>query len=378
MNLNIYIVRNDVKLFLFVLFMEEKTMNRQLMNFKLTEFAATVKNQKGGKWTQFSATKQQLKTAKLRLLALTSKTSHMAVVGYNVTGAIEESDVAPAAQIITGEGEIRGTNFVYTNQSLAYVENIIRDCIVVSYNFETDEEAAEDYTIEGIKYATIAMSAASLRNGKRLIVPKDRLDFWLPKIRKANNGIGFFDRIVELSVGKATKMSTYANLWSANGREIPLDLSKDCIMIFNDMSLGNESELDGQSYHNHWWFCREYGVPTDVNAYLQVRVSSCTKTGSIPMRSMKEWFQLATEIEQENVQSLSQIDKGYDGPQKVWIVGNPTGELVYVTDFNGFKAVPQFIEPTENKFKVLQVIKATQATTSGQMHQHDYNNYNRD
>ena len=43
------------------------------------------------------------------------------------------------------------------------------------------------------------------------------------------------------------------------------NLSKDCIMIFNDMSLGNESELDGQSYHNHWWFCREYGVPTDVN-----------------------------------------------------------------------------------------------------------------
>lgn len=42
-------------------------MNRQVMNFKLSEFAATVKNQKGGKWTQFSATKQQLKTAKLRL-----------------------------------------------------------------------------------------------------------------------------------------------------------------------------------------------------------------------------------------------------------------------------------------------------------------------
>lgn len=353
-------------------------MNRQIMNSKLTEFAETVKNQKSGKWTQFSATKQQLKTAKLRLLVLTSKISHMTVVGYNVTGAIEESDVAPAAQIITGEGEIRDTNFVYTNQSLAYVENIIRDCIVVSYNFETDEEAAEDYTIEGVEYATIAMSAASLRNGKRLIVPKDRLDFWLPKIKKANNGIGFFDHIVELSVGKATKMSTYANLWSANGREIPLDLSKYCIMIFNDMSLGNESELDGQSYHNHWWFCREYGVPTDVNAYLQVRVSSCTKTGSTPMRSMKEWFQLAAEIEQENVESLSQVDKGYDGPQKVWIVGNPTGELVYVTDFNGFKAVPQFIDPKDNKFKVLQIIKATQATTSGQMYQHDFNLYTRD
>lgn len=353
-------------------------MNRQVMNFNLSEYANTVKNQRGGKWTQFSATKQQLKTAKLRLLALTSKTSHMAVVGYNVTGAIEESDVAPAAQIITGEGEVRGTNFVYTNQSLAYVENIIRDCIVVSYNFETDEEATEDYTIEGVEYATIAMSAASLRNGKRLIVPKDRLDFWLPKVKRANNGIGFFNHIVELSVGKATKMSTYANLWSANGREISLDLSKDCIMIFNDMSLGSESELDGQSYHNHWWFCRNYGIPADVNAYLQVRVSSCTKTGSTPMRDMSGWFQLAAKIEQENVESLSQVDKGYDGPQKVWIVGNSTGELVYVTDFNGFKAVPQFIEPTKNKFKVLQVIKATQATTSGQMYQHDFNLYTRD
>ena len=96
------------------------------------------------------------------------------------------------------------------------------------------------------------------------------------------------------------------------------------------------------------------------------------------MRDMSGWFQLAAEIEQENVQSLSQIDKGYDGPQKVWIVGNPLGELVYVTDFNGFKAVPQFIEPAENKFKVLQVIKATQATTSGQMYQHDFNSYIRD
>ena len=96
------------------------------------------------------------------------------------------------------------------------------------------------------------------------------------------------------------------------------------------------------------------------------------------MRDISGWFQMAAEIEQENVESLSQIDKGYDGPQKVWIVGNPTGELVYVTDFNGFKAVPQFIEPTENKFKVLQVIKATQATTSGQMYQHDFNSYSRD
>lgn len=353
-------------------------MNRQVMNFNLTQYAETVKNQKGGKWTQCSGTKQNLKTAKMRLLVLTSRTSHMAIVGYNVTGAIEESDVAPAAQVVIGEGEIRDLDFVYTNKSLSYVEDIIRDCIIIAYSFDTDEEATQTYTIEGVEYATIAMSAASLRNGKRLVVPKDRLDFWMPKIQKANNGIGFFDHIVELSVGKATKMSTYANLWSANGREINLDLSKDCIMIFNDMSLGNESELDGQSYHNHWWFCREYGVPTDVNAYLQVRVSSCTKTGSTPMRDMSGWFQMAAEIEQENVESLSQIDKGYDGPQKVWIVGNPLGELVYVTDFNGFKAVPQFIEPSENKFKVLQVIKATQATTSGQMYQHDFNEYSRD
>lgn len=352
-------------------------MNRQKKNFMLTEFANTVRDVPSGDWMQFSATKQDLKTAKIRLLYLTSRDSHMTIVGYNVTGAIEESDVVPAAEVLTGVGEVREDDFIYTNKSLMLVEEIIRDCIIVAYNFDTDEEAMQTYTIEGIEYSTIAMSAASLRNGKRLVVPKDRLDFWLPKIKAANNGIGFFDHIVELSVGKATKTSTYANLWSANGREVELDLSKDCIMIFNDMSLGNESELDGQSYHSHYWFCKNYGVPTDVNAYLQVRVSSCTKTGSTPMRNMSRWFQMASEIEQENVESLSQVDKGYDGPQKVWIVGNPTGELVYVTDFNGFKAVPQFIEPANNKFKVLQIIKATQATASGQMHQHDFNEYAR-
>jgi hypothetical protein len=352
-------------------------MNRQKKNFMLAEFANTVKNVRSGDWTQFSATKQDLKTAKIRLLYLTSRDSYMTIVGYNVTGAIEESDVAPAAEVLGGIGEIREDSFVYTNRSISLIEDIIRDCIIIAYNFDTDEEAMKAYTIEGVEYSTIAMSAASLRNGKRLVVPKDRLDFWLPKIQAANNGIGFFDNIVELSVGKATKMSTYANLWSANGREVTLDLTKDCIMIFNNLSLGNQNEMDGQSYHNHWWFCREYGVPTDINAYLQVRVSSCTKTGSSPMRNMNGWFKMATKIKQENVQSLSQVDKGYDGPQKVWIVGNPAGELVYVTDFNGFKAVPQFIEPTENNFKVLQVIKATQATASGQMHQHDFNEYAR-
>lgn len=350
-------------------------MNRQKKNFMLAEFANTVRNVRSGNWTQFSATKQDLKTAKIRLLYLTSHDSHMTIVGYNVTGAIEESDVAAAAEVLTGIGEIRGDDFVYTNRSLSLIENIIRDCIIIAYNFDTDEEAMQTYTIEGIEYSTIAMSAASLRNGKRLVVPKDRLNFWLPKIKAANNGIGFFDNIVELNVGKATKISTYANLWSANGREVKLNLSKDCIMIFNDMSLGDESELDGQSYHNHWWFCREYGVPTDVNVYLQVRISSCTKTGSTPMKNMQRWFQLAAEIEQENVESLSQVNKDYIGPQKVWIIGNPLGELVYITDFNGFKAVPQFIEPASNKFKVLQVIKATQATASGQMYQHDFNEY---
>ena len=350
-------------------------MNRQKKNFMLEEFSNTVRDVRSGDCTQFSSTKQDFKTAKIRLLYLTSRDSYMTIVGYNVTGAIEESDVVPVAEILTGIGEVREDNFVYTNKSLMLVEEIIRDCIIIAYNFDTDEEAMQTYTIEGVEYSTIAMSAASLRNGKRLVVPKDRLNFWLPKIKAANNGIGFFDYIVELSVGKATKISTYANLWSANGREVELDLSKDCIMIFNDMSLGNESELDGQSYHNHYWFCHNYGVPTDVNAYLQVRVSSCTKTGSTPMRNMSRWFQLAAEIKQENVQSLSQVDKGYDGPQKVWIVGNPAGELVYVTDFNGFKAVPQFINPRDNKFKVLQVIKATQATASGQMHQHDFNEY---
>ena len=241
-------------------------MNRQKKNFMLTEFANTVRDIPSGDWMQFSATKQDLKTAKIRLLYLTSRDSHMTIVGYNVTGAIEESDVVPAAEVLTGIGEIREDDFVYTNKSLMLVEEIIRDCIIIAYNFDTDEEAMQTYTIEGVEYSTIAMSAASLRNGKRLVVPKDRLGFWMPKIKKANNGIGFFDNIVELSVGKATKMSTYANLWSANGREVSLDLSKDCIMIFNNLSLGNEDEMDGQSYHNHWWFCREYGVPTDTNA----------------------------------------------------------------------------------------------------------------
>lgn len=352
-------------------------MNRQKKNFMCTEFANSVRHIPSGDWTQFSATKQDLKTAKIRLLYLTSRDSYMTIVGYNVTGAIEESDVAPAAEVLTGIGEIREDDFVYTNKSLMSVEEIIRDCIIVAYNFDTDEEATKTYTIHGVEYGTIAMSAASLRNGKRLIVPKERLEFWLPKIKAANNGIGFFDNIVELNIGKATKMSTYANLWSANGKEVSLDLSKDCIMIFNDMSLGSESELDGQSYHNHWWFCREYGVPSDVNAYLQVRVSSCTKTGSTPMHNMSRWFNVAAEIEQENIQSLSEINRDYKGPQKVWIVGNPAGELVYVTDFNGFKAVPQFINPKNNKFKVLQVIKATQATASGQMYQHDFNEYAR-
>ena len=43
-------------------------MNRQKKNFMCTEFANSVRHIPSGDWTQFSATKQDLKTAKIRLL----------------------------------------------------------------------------------------------------------------------------------------------------------------------------------------------------------------------------------------------------------------------------------------------------------------------
>ena len=69
--------------------------------------------------------------------------------------------------------------------------------------------------------------------------------------------------------------------------------------------------------------------------------------------------------------SLSEVDRDYSGNEPaVWIVGNPCGKLLYVTDFNGLKAVPGYIAPEENTFKVLQIIESTQAKVSSQLIQH--------
>lgn len=336
------------------------------------KYAAIKKEESSGKWLQHKATLQELKTANIRCLIISEENCILDIVGANVTGAITMEDVKKSSVIIKGKGMNFDGDYRLTEKSMISVENIIDDLLLVVGNFKNAEDAACKFTFEGKRYMPISLSASALRQGKRFMVEESLLSKWLQKLKDTNHGIGSFDKAMVLKVGKATKLSTYGNLWSANGKEFKVDLNEYCFMIFDNMAIfGNEDNMDGQSYHSHFDFCELYGCPKDIPLYLQVRISGCTKTGSLPVKDMSGFWSLAAECEQHSVISLSEVNRDYnDNKPAVWIVGNPYGKLLYVTDFNGFKAVPGYIAPEDNTFKVLQVIESTPANISSQLIQH--------
>lgn len=335
-------------------------------------FAATKKSNNGGDWLQHKATLQELKTANIRCLIVSENDCILDVVGTNVTGAITVEDVEKSSVVVRGKGLNFDGDYRLTEKSMASVENIINDLLLIVCNFKKMEDACASFTFEGDRYVPISLSASALRQGKRFAVKEELLNKWLLKLQAVNHGIGSFEGTKTLKVGKATKLSTYGNLWSANGKEFKVDLNQYCFMIFSNMAIfGEENNMDGQSYHSHFDFCKLYGCPKNVPLYLQVRVSGCTKTGSLPVKNMSGFWTLAAECKQHSIMSLSEIDRDYSGKEPaVWIVGNPCGKLLYVTDFNGFKAVPGYIDPKENTFKVLQIIESTPANISSQLIQH--------
>ena len=345
-------------------------MNKMLA---LKKQYATIKKENGsGKWLQHKATLQELKTANIRCLIISEEDCILDIVGANVTGAITMEDVKESSVVVKGKGMNFDGDYRLTEKSMASVDNIIDDLLLVVGNFKNPEDAACKFTFEGKKYMPISLSASALRQGKRFMVEESLLPKWLQKLKDTNHGIGSFNETKVLKVGKATKLSTYGNLWSANGKEFKIDLNEYCFMIFDNMAIfGNEDNMDGQSYHSHFDFCELYGCPKDIPLYLQVRISGCTKTGSLPVKDMSGFWSLATECKQYSVMSLSEVNRDYNSNQPaVWIVGNPCGKLLYITDFNGFKAVPGYIAPEDNTFKVLQVIESTPANISSQLIQH--------
>lgn len=345
-------------------------MNKMLKLKK--QYAATKKDNKSGDWLQHKATLQELKTANIRCLIISEDSCILDIVGTNVTGAITIDDVKESSVVTKGKGLNFDGDYRLTEKSMIAIDNIIDDLLLVVGNFKLAENATCDFTFEGKRYMPISLSASALRQGKRFMVEESLLNKWLKKLQDTNHGIGNFNNQMTLKVGKATKLSTYGNLWSANGKEFKVDLNEYCFMIFNDMAIfGKENNMDGQSYHSHYDFCELYGCPKDIPLYLQTRISECTKTGSLPVKNMSGFWALATECKQHSVMSLSEVDRDYNGKEPaVWIVGNPCGKLLYITDFNGFKAVPGYIAPEDNTFKVLQIIESTAANISSQLIQH--------
>lgn len=336
------------------------------------QYALTKKAKRSGSWLQHKATLQELKTANIRCLIISEDSCILDIVGANVTGAITIDDVKESSVVTKGKGLNFDGDYRLTEKSMIAIDNIIDDLLLVVGNFKLAEDAACDFTFEGKRYVPISLSASALRQGKRFMVEESLLPKWLKKLQDTNHSIGSFNEAKTLKVGKATKLSTYGNLWSANGKEFVIDLNEYCIMIFNNMAIfGNEDNMDGQSYHSHFDFCELYGCPKDKPLYLQARISGCTKTGSLPVKNMSGFWALTAECKQHSVMSLSEVDRDYNSEEPaVWIVGNPCGKLLYVTDFNGFKVVPGYIAPENNTFKVLQIIESTPANISSQLIQH--------
>jgi len=112
-------------------------MNKMLELKK--KYATIKKENSSGNWLQHKATLQELKTANIRCLIISEEDCILDIVGTNVTGAITMEDVKESSVVIKGKGMNFDGDYRLTEKSMASVNNIIDDLLLVVGNFKNTE-----------------------------------------------------------------------------------------------------------------------------------------------------------------------------------------------------------------------------------------------
>lgn len=285
----------------------------------------------------------------------------MKVTSINRCGIFNDIDVKAGAVVETGVFNAKGSIEDFTK---SMVKDICLDTFVFDFGelkgsdiIDAFEELAEMNGFADL--LPVAASPSQIRSNQLILCREelgyaviDRVNLLTGKLT-AGKG--------ELPVGKAAKLLTRAGQPNVAGKELKIDLDKEYFIVVDSFDKGDN--FDGQSFHNHEWFCEGYGLPFFFDTYHQSRLMYMAKEGSQPLsrKIINRWGKELAASDKAYIcgNNASKIGRAKDH-KNIWIVGNVNGECISIHDLNGWKATPAEQQAAEQE--VLKVMAFTHET----------------
>lgn len=285
----------------------------------------------------------------------------MKVTSINRCGIFSDIDVKAGAVVETGVFNAKGSIEDFTK---SMVKDICLDTFVFDFGelkgsdiIDAFEELAEMKGFADL--LPVAASPSQIRSNQLILCREelgyaviDRVNLLTGKLT-AGKG--------ELPVGKAAKLLTRAGQPNVAGKELKIDLDKEYFIVVDSFNKGDN--FDGQSFHNHEWFCKGYGLPFFFDTYHQSRLMYMAKEGSQPLsrKVINRWGKQLAESDKAYIcgNNAAKIGRAKDY-KNIWVVGNVNGECISIHDLNGWKATPAEQQAAEQE--VLKVMAFTHET----------------
>ena len=285
----------------------------------------------------------------------------MKVTSINRCGIFNDIDVKAGAVVETGVFNAKGSIEDFT-------KSMVKDICLDTFVFDFGELKGSDITdafeelAEMKGFADLLPTAASPSQirGNQLILCREELGYAvIDRVNlltgKLTAGKG------ELPVGKAAKLLTRAGQPNVAGKELKIDLDKEYFIVVDSFNKGDN--FDGQSFHNHEWFCKGYGLPFFFDTYHQSRLMYMAKEGSQPLSRdvINRWGKELVSNDKVYIcgNNAAKIGRAKDY-KNIWVVGNVDGECISIHDLNGWKATPAEQQAAEQE--VLKVMAFTHET----------------
>lgn len=285
----------------------------------------------------------------------------MKVTSINRCGIFNDIDVKAGAVVETGVFNAKGSIEDFTK---SMVKDICLDTFVFDFGelkgsdiIDAFEELAEMKGFADL--LPVAASPSQIRSNQLILCREelgyaviDRVNLLTGKLT-AGKG--------ELPVGKAAKLLTRAGQPNVAGKELKIDYDKEYFIVVDSFNKGDN--FDGQSFHNHEWFCKGYGLPFFFDTYHQSRLMYMAKEGSQPLNRevINRWGKELVANDKAYIcgNNAAKIGRAKDY-KNIWVVGNVNGECISIHDLNGWKASPAEQQAAEQE--VLKVMAFTHET----------------
>lgn len=283
------------------------------------------------------------------------------VTSINRCGIFSDIDVKAGAVVETGIFNAKGSIEDFT-------KSMVKDICLDTFVFDFGELKGSDITdafnelteMKGFAdLLPVAASPSQIRSNQ-LILCREELGYAIIDRVNLLTGKLTADK-GELLVGKAAKLLTRAGQPNVAGKELKIDLDKEYFIVVNSFNKGDN--FDGQSFHNHEWFCKGYGLPFFFDTYHQSRLMYMAKEGSQPLSRdvINRWGKELASDDKAYIcgNNAAKIGRAKDY-KNIWVVGNVDGECISIHDLNGWKASPAEQQAAEQE--VLKVMAFTHET----------------